>query len=165
MEPTEIIKLNVGGKYFSTYRSTLSKYPDTLLGTMYSNKCHFKVDDVQFFDRSSKLFDSILNFYRTGILSKPLSINNNIWLDEVRFWSLPEPDPEGLFDLDTSVMEIIKLISSGALKGPPGPPGPGGHTGIPGPRGPQGSPGRPGPQGPPGQPGQPVSTIKLKYTD
>lgn len=43
-----IVTLNVGGKHFMTYQSTLLKYPMTLLGRMYSNDNGFKVDEIQF---------------------------------------------------------------------------------------------------------------------
>ena len=62
MEKQQIIILNVGGKIFKTYKSTLQKYPETLLGKMYSNDNKFQVDDIQFFDRSSFIFKYILNF-------------------------------------------------------------------------------------------------------
>ena len=62
-----IITINVGGKHFMTYQSTLLKYPTTVLGRMYSKDNELKVDEVQFFDRSSEIFDHILNFYRTGL--------------------------------------------------------------------------------------------------
>jgi hypothetical protein len=138
----KIIKLNVGGKCFSTYRSTLLTYPETLLGRMYSDNQNFKVDDIQFFDRSSKLFEYILNFYRTRILSKPLLVNNDIWLEEIRYWGLP--DPEVNIDIEQSIIEIIKMIQRGELKGPPGIEGPCGMEGPAGMRGPPGPPGMPG---------------------
>jgi len=66
------LKINVGGKRFETYRSTFAKYPDTLLATMFSvrNRVLLKPDDKgeYFFDRNPKVFEIILEFYRTGRL-------------------------------------------------------------------------------------------------
>jgi hypothetical protein len=33
----EVVKLNVGGKLFTTYKSTLMAYPDTMLAHMFSS--------------------------------------------------------------------------------------------------------------------------------
>lgn len=86
----DTIILDVGGKRFKTYRSTLTKYPETMLGKMFSDDSKFKVDVIPFFDRSSKLFDAILNFYRIGILVKPPQVSRYIWQEEIKFWGLPE---------------------------------------------------------------------------
>jgi hypothetical protein len=56
---TERIKLNVGGKRFETTQETLTKYPDTLLGTMFGknyNMMHRDTDDHYFIDRDGELF-------------------------------------------------------------------------------------------------------------
>lgn len=78
------IKLNVGGKIFQTHLDTIRKYPDTMLERMYSSQ--LKVEEVLFFDRSSELFDSILNFYRTGLISNPFWISSEVWTEELRYW-------------------------------------------------------------------------------
>ena len=33
----EVVKLNVGGRQFTTYKSTLMAYPDTMLARMFSS--------------------------------------------------------------------------------------------------------------------------------
>lgn len=35
-ENEEVVKLNVGGRLFTTYKSTFMKYPDTMLARMFS---------------------------------------------------------------------------------------------------------------------------------
>lgn len=63
--------INVSGRRFETWRNTLEKYPDTLLG---SNEREFFYDeDVReyFFDRDPDIFRHILNYYRTGKLHYP----------------------------------------------------------------------------------------------
>ncbi|XP_048065984.1 potassium voltage-gated channel subfamily D member 3 [Chanodichthys erythropterus] len=67
----ELIILNVSGRRFQTWRNTLDRYPDTLLGS--SEKEFFFNEETReyFFDRDPDSFRSILNFYRTGKLHYP----------------------------------------------------------------------------------------------
>ncbi|XP_034392929.1 potassium voltage-gated channel subfamily D member 3-like [Cyclopterus lumpus] len=67
----EMIILNVSGRRFETWRNTLDRYPDTLLGS--SEKEFFYNEDTKeyFFDRDPDVFRSVLNFYRTGKLHYP----------------------------------------------------------------------------------------------
>ncbi|CAH1759253.1 16104_t:CDS:2 [Entrophospora sp. SA101] len=64
------IILNVGGIKYETYRSTLTSYPKTLLGTMFAdrNKCLLRPinDNEYFIDRNGYVFYYIIEFYRTG---------------------------------------------------------------------------------------------------
>jgi potassium voltage-gated channel Shal-related subfamily D member 2 len=67
----EKININVSGRRFETWRNTLEKYPDTLLG---SNEREFFYDEEAkeyFFDRDPDIFRHILNYYRTGKLHYP----------------------------------------------------------------------------------------------
>ncbi|XP_065564177.1 potassium voltage-gated channel protein Shal-like isoform X3 [Artemia franciscana] len=67
----EKLIMNVSGRKFETWRNTLEKYPDTLLG---SNERDFFYDEEAkeyFFDRDPDIFRHILNFYRTGKLHYP----------------------------------------------------------------------------------------------
>ncbi|XP_038579100.1 potassium voltage-gated channel subfamily D member 3 isoform X2 [Micropterus salmoides] len=67
----EQIILNVSGRRFQTWRNTLDRYPDTLLGS--SEKEFFYNEETKeyFFDRDPDVFRSVLNFYRTGKLHYP----------------------------------------------------------------------------------------------
>ncbi|XP_068128814.1 A-type voltage-gated potassium channel KCND2 isoform X2 [Hyperolius riggenbachi] len=66
-----LIVLNVSGSRFQTWRNTLERYPDTLLGS--TEKDFFFNQDTgeYFFDRDPDIFRNILNFYRTGKLHYP----------------------------------------------------------------------------------------------
>ncbi|CAG8782154.1 20492_t:CDS:2, partial [Dentiscutata erythropus] len=74
--PVEKIILNVGGKKYETFQSTLVSRPETLLGTMFQdrNKCmrHPINGNEYFFDRNSDAFHYIMEFYRTGKLTWPV---------------------------------------------------------------------------------------------
>ena len=56
--------INVSGRRFETWRNTVERYPDTLLG---SNEREFFYDEESkeyFFDRDPDIFRHILNYYR-----------------------------------------------------------------------------------------------------
>ncbi|CAB5351562.1 unnamed protein product [Rhizophagus irregularis] len=75
----ETIILNVGGVKYETFRSTLTAYPNTMLGTMFSerNKMTLKSDDnkTYFIDRNGYAFYYIMEFYRTGKFYGPSAAN------------------------------------------------------------------------------------------
>lgn len=63
--------INVSGRKFETWRNTVERYPDTLLG---SNEREFFYEEESkeyFFDRDPDIFRHILNYYRTGKLHYP----------------------------------------------------------------------------------------------
>ncbi|RIB05215.1 hypothetical protein C2G38_617895 [Gigaspora rosea] len=68
--PNDKIILNVGGIKYETYRTTLTAYPDTLLGTMFHprNKemLHPTNGNEYFIDRNGYAFYYIMEYYRTG---------------------------------------------------------------------------------------------------
>ncbi|XP_065452049.1 BTB/POZ domain-containing protein KCTD21 isoform X1 [Chrysemys picta bellii] len=70
---SEPITLNVGGKLYTTSLSTLTSFPDSMLGAMFSGKMPTKRDSQGycFIDRDGKVFRYILNFLRTSHLDLP----------------------------------------------------------------------------------------------
>ncbi|CAI4231997.1 unnamed protein product [Auanema sp. JU1783] len=67
----EKLAINISGRKFETWKNTLEKFPETLLG---SNEKEFFYDEdtgEYFFDRDPDLFRHILTFYRTGKLHYP----------------------------------------------------------------------------------------------
>ena len=84
----EKVKINVSGRHFETWRHTLDKYPDTLLG---SNEKEFFYDEETkeyFFDRDPELFRHILNYYRTGKLHYPKHECISAYDEEVSFFGI-----------------------------------------------------------------------------
>lgn len=73
MDESQILRLNVGGYIYTTTRSTLVKYPDSMLGVMFKGDIPSKTDqDGNFFiDRDGQMFRYILNFCRSGKLCLP----------------------------------------------------------------------------------------------
>ena len=73
----EKVKIYVSGTKFYVDRSTLNNYPDTLLGGP-DREHHFsKQLGCYFFDRNRKAFKAILEWYKTGSLECPKSLE--IW--------------------------------------------------------------------------------------
>lgn len=84
----ERIVINVSGRKFETWRTTLEKYPDTLLG---SNEKEFFFDEdtkEYFFDRDPELFRHILNYYRTGKLHYPKHECISSYDEEIAFYGI-----------------------------------------------------------------------------
>ncbi|XP_060067829.1 potassium voltage-gated channel protein Shal-like isoform X2 [Ylistrum balloti] len=84
----EKLTLNISGRKFETWRTTVEKYPDTLLG---SNEKEFFFDDDSkdyFFDRDPEFFRHILNYYRTGKLHYPKHECISAYDDELAFFGI-----------------------------------------------------------------------------
>uniref|UniRef100_A0A3Q3BL30 Potassium voltage-gated channel, Shal-related subfamily, member 1 n=1 Tax=Kryptolebias marmoratus TaxID=37003 RepID=A0A3Q3BL30_KRYMA len=71
-----------------TWKNTLDRYPDTLLGS--SEKEFFYNEDMQeyFFDRDPEMFRHILNFYRTGKLHYPRNECIQAFDEELAFYGI-----------------------------------------------------------------------------
>jgi len=92
----ERIILNVGGRIFETYRSTLqNSFRNSLLCTMFSERNRDLLipnsRGEYFFDRSSDLFDYILNAYRTGEIEIPSHVPEKMFKLELDYFQLPIP--------------------------------------------------------------------------
>eukprot|EP01130_Rhizamoeba_saxonica_P007134 TRINITY_DN286_c0_g1_i1.p1 TRINITY_DN286_c0_g1~~TRINITY_DN286_c0_g1_i1.p1 ORF type:complete len:183 (-),score=41.41 TRINITY_DN286_c0_g1_i1:35-583(-) len=64
-QANDIVRLNVGGKEFTTTKVTLMMHKDTFFYNMFHSP-HFEQPEVWFIDRNPKLFEIILEFFRTG---------------------------------------------------------------------------------------------------
>jgi len=75
----DIIYLNVGGIKYSTTRSTLTKYPNSMIGAMFSklNPAQVDKDGCYFIDRNVPMFEYILQFLRSGELILPDSFKKH----------------------------------------------------------------------------------------
>ncbi|XP_030223768.1 A-type voltage-gated potassium channel KCND3 isoform X1 [Gadus morhua] len=84
----ELIILNVSGRRFQTWRNTLDRYPDTLLGSSEKEFFYNEETHEYFFDRDSEMFRSVLNFYRTGKLHYPRSECISAYDEELAFFGI-----------------------------------------------------------------------------
>ena len=88
------VKLNVGGIKFETTLSTLTRYPESMLGAMFSGRHDMPADDdgYVFIDCDGTHFRIILNFMRTGSLDGPVSPTAASELKrELEYYQLPVP--------------------------------------------------------------------------
>lgn len=83
-----IIKINVGGKLFSTYRSTLCSKPGTFLSQKFAHPDFFKETKDFFLDRDPLIFGIVLNYYRTGILLLPPKTKLRLFYHELDFYGI-----------------------------------------------------------------------------
>ena len=90
---TDLIRINVGGTVFVTQRSTLSRIPNTRLANLSESDPNYNKEDKEwFFDRNPALFNSFLDFYRTGELHFPHMYCGPSIKKELIFWQMDESD-------------------------------------------------------------------------
>ncbi|XP_033220598.1 BTB/POZ domain-containing protein KCTD9 isoform X3 [Belonocnema kinseyi] len=92
------VTLNVGGKYFSTTRSTLiNKEPMSMLARMFTDReeCEWRLPPSKrdqsgafLIDRSPIYFEPLLNYLRHGQLILDLNLNSKGVLEEARFYGI-----------------------------------------------------------------------------
>ncbi|KAM9334860.1 A-type voltage-gated potassium channel KCND2 isoform 2-T2 [Symphorus nematophorus] len=83
-----LIMLNVSGTKFQTWRDTLERYPDTLLGSTERDFFFHEETNEYFFDRDPDIFRHILNFYRTGKLHYPRHECISAYDEELAFFGI-----------------------------------------------------------------------------
>ncbi|KAG7496520.1 potassium voltage-gated channel subfamily D member 2 [Solea senegalensis] len=83
-----LIMLNVSGTKFQTWRDTLERYPDTLLGSTERDFFFHEETNEYFFDRDPDIFRHILNFYRTGKLHFPRMECISAFDEELSFFGI-----------------------------------------------------------------------------
>ncbi|XP_019935092.2 A-type voltage-gated potassium channel KCND2-like isoform X2 [Paralichthys olivaceus] len=83
-----LIILNVSGTKFQTWRNTLERYPDTLLGSTERDFFFHEETNEYFFDRDPDIFRHILNFYRTGKLHYPRQECISAYDEELAFFGI-----------------------------------------------------------------------------
>ncbi|XP_060746069.1 potassium voltage-gated channel subfamily D member 2 isoform X2 [Tachysurus vachellii] len=83
-----LIILNVSGSKFQTWRNTLERYPDTLLGSTERDFFYHEETNEYFFDRDPDIFRHILNFYRTGKLHYPRHECISAYDEELAFFGI-----------------------------------------------------------------------------
>lgn len=94
--------INVGGRRFVTWKDTLKKFPNTLLGNeKLSSKFYDETRGEYFIDRDPYLFRYILNYYRSGKLHRSLEDCNESFEEELMFYGIaPQEVHDCCFDED-----------------------------------------------------------------
>lgn len=91
-EPDRPVSIQVGGKTFACRLSTLHKFPDALLWKAYSFNDTSQFDLV-FWDRNPRVFECLLDFYRTNRLVYPPNLSLATLKEELRFWGFDVETP------------------------------------------------------------------------
>ena len=96
----QMVTLNVGGHLITTTIATLTRFPDTMLGTMFSDPYALMQDTngAYFIDRDGTHFREILNFLRGSTVSSNVSCMAQLTLKEFEELKV-EADYYGLKDL------------------------------------------------------------------
>ena len=79
-ETKQMVTLNVGGQLFTTTIATLTRFPDTMLGVMFSCQ-HALTQDTNgsyFIDRDGRHFHEILNFLRGSTACTPVLLEQRL---------------------------------------------------------------------------------------
>ncbi|XP_077987422.1 BTB/POZ domain-containing protein KCTD1-like [Glandiceps talaboti] len=87
----EMVSLNVGGKLYTTSLTTLTRFPDSMLGTMFSGNVPVQTDDKgnYLIDRDGELFRHVLNFLRITRLQLPRDFEeHDSLIEEADFYQL-----------------------------------------------------------------------------
>ncbi|CAM9845738.1 potassium voltage-gated channel subfamily A member 7-like [Lampetra fluviatilis] len=89
-EPSDRVTINVAGLRFETHRSTLARYPGTLLGDPARRDRYYSARREEvFLDRHPDTFPSVLYFYQSGgVLKRPLHVPFDIFVKELEFYDL-----------------------------------------------------------------------------
>ncbi|CAF4457353.1 unnamed protein product, partial [Rotaria sp. Silwood2] len=109
-EQNNKITINVSGKHYQTYSSTLERYPNTLLGNKQKRMYYWdEQEEEYFFDRHRACFEAILYYYQSnGRLHRPDYVPLDTFLEEVSFFDL---GPQAVSQIDKSEnVSIIKYI-------------------------------------------------------
>ncbi|XP_029443063.1 potassium voltage-gated channel subfamily V member 1 [Rhinatrema bivittatum] len=97
--PLDCFIINVGGSRFILSQQALSSHPETRLGKLAVSKKEAVLDlcddanlmdNEYFFDRSSQMFQYILNYYKTGRLHVMDQLCAMSFLQEIEYWGIDE---------------------------------------------------------------------------
>jgi potassium voltage-gated channel Shal-related subfamily D protein 2 len=84
----EKLSINISGQKFECWRSSLEKYPNTLLGSVEKDFFYDDETNEYFLDRDPEMFRHILNFYRTGRLHFPKEECITAYEEELSFFGI-----------------------------------------------------------------------------
>lgn len=89
LQEADFVKINVSGRSYETTKETLSRIPKTRLSELNHSDPHYRSDvNEYFFDRHAEVFESVLNFYRSGELHVPLNLCYTVVKRELDYWGI-----------------------------------------------------------------------------
>eukprot|EP00116_Pleurobrachia_bachei_P004531 sb/3464793/ len=107
----DLCYINVSGKQYITTYSVLDRFPNTLLGS--SEREFYWIPELKsyFFNRNRECFEAILTYYQTGKEFRPLSVEDELYEEERRFFRIIEKRA----DTAISMAEVVDDQAGGML--------------------------------------------------
>ncbi|KAA0195945.1 Potassium voltage-gated channel protein Shaker [Fasciolopsis buskii] len=104
--------INVSGLRFETQKSTLGRFPNTLLGCpLRRNRYYDPLRNEYFFDRNRPSFDAILYFYQSGgRLRRPVNVPIDVFTEEIKFYDLGEEAFEKYREDEGFIKEDVHVL-------------------------------------------------------
>jgi hypothetical protein len=103
-----IVHLNVGGTKFEVARSTIDKYPETMLANLVSQKWQNNPEEEVFIDRDGDAFRFVLSYMRDAEVSLPATVSKNANLRELEYYGFRNIS-EGAVYFDTiSPVDVLR---------------------------------------------------------
>ncbi|XP_066936084.1 shaker-related potassium channel tsha2-like isoform X2 [Clytia hemisphaerica] len=88
---SNIITINVSGRRYQTYLTTLQRFPSSLLGDPMKRKNFYNQENKEyFFDRNRKAFSGVLHYYQThgDEIECPTGVSEKTFAQELLFFEL-----------------------------------------------------------------------------
>lgn len=114
----EKVVINISGLMFETQLSTLSKFPETLLGDPMKRINYFDpMRNEYFFDRNRPSFDGILYYYQSGgRLRRPANVPLDVFANEIVFYELGHEAMEQFREDEGFIKEPEVLLPTNELQ-------------------------------------------------
>ncbi len=92
LRPEDFITINMAGKKYETLRTTLERFPHTLLGSESTRQYYYiQSRNAYYFDKNIECFEAILYYYQSGgILTRPTNVPMDVFEEVVQFFQLGE---------------------------------------------------------------------------
>ena len=107
-DTNDIVTINVSGRRYQTYMSTLQRFPISLLGDPMKRKNFYnKHTQEYFFDRNRKAFGGILHYYQSqGEIECPSGVSEKNFAQELLYFELYEQTKDANTDTNSETFEV-----------------------------------------------------------
>jgi BTB/POZ domain len=106
-----VLTFNVGGTLYRTHRSTITKFPNTLLARVITGDCgiSLKTDSTgqYFIDRSPVEFDQLMAYYRDGTIPSSSAV--------CRYWGIVDDDMQDVAQSVVLLKQSVTDVLDGSL--------------------------------------------------
>lgn len=115
---TERLVINVSGLRFETKLTTLSQFPNTLLGNPIKRDRYYDSSrNEYFFDRNRSSFDGILYYYQSGgRLRRPVNVPIDVFLEEIKFYELGDDALKKYREEEGFIKEEPRILPKNAFQ-------------------------------------------------